>query len=158
MCEERDFSNLHHHFYCCHKKERFKCVGKHRIRKREREKSWVDYCLVRMFDERGRKEKKREIQSTLDWFTQFINRSENMDKSFGTLYQKLTNLFHSNSSTVSNKSELSSSLPATNFIDRMSTSSPIHQRRSPKRISRQISIKTTDNHLQPPIDQFQQLK
>ncbi len=57
-------------FYCCHKKEMFKCVCKHTMREKKKRKTRVDYCLVRMFDERERKEKndieEEEIQSTLD--------------------------------------------------------------------------------------------
>lgn len=56
-------------FYCCHKKEMFKYIGKHTMREKKK-KARVDYCLVRMFDERRRKEKndieEEEIQSTLD--------------------------------------------------------------------------------------------
>jgi hypothetical protein len=44
-------------FYCCHKKEMFKCVCKHTMREKKKRKTRVDYCLVRMFDERERKEK-----------------------------------------------------------------------------------------------------
>ncbi len=68
-----------------------------------------------------------------------------MDKSFGTLYNKITNLFHSNSSTSSvsevNSSTLLDRIVPTNNI------TPINQRRSSSRISRQISIKTNDNQI-----------
>ncbi len=47
----------------------FKYIGKHTMREKKK-KARVDYCLVRMFDERRRKEKndieEEEIQSTLD--------------------------------------------------------------------------------------------
>jgi hypothetical protein len=68
-----------------------------------------------------------------------------MDKSFGTFYNKITNLFHSNSSTSSvsevNSSTLLDRIVPTNNI------TPINQRRSSSRISRQISIKTNDNQI-----------
>jgi hypothetical protein len=63
-----------------------------------------------------------------------------MDKSFGILYNKITNLFHPNSSQ-SSVPEMSSSLPLSTFLDRIvpiKHSSPINQRRSSSRISRQI--------------------
>lgn len=70
-----------------------------------------------------------------------------MDKSFGTLYHKISSLFHPNSSN-SPASDLSASLPVTHFLDRVvpkaTSSPPINQHRSSSRISRQISIKTTD--------------
>ncbi len=86
-----------------------------------------------------------------------------MDKSFGTLYNKITNLFHSNPSSAS-VPEASSSLPISNFFDRLvptttittTSCSPINQHRSSSRISRQISIKTTDNRIKPVNDLPQQ--
>ncbi|CAF3906258.1 unnamed protein product [Rotaria magnacalcarata] len=92
-----------------------------------------------------------------------------MDKSFGTLYNKLTSLFHSNPSTSSNQSsipELGSPLPLSNFFDRLvpspsaaaattttTTSPSIDQRRISSRVvSRQISIKTNDNRILIPND------
>jgi hypothetical protein len=82
-----------------------------------------------------------------------------MDKSFGTLYNKITNLFHSNSST-SSVPDGNSSLPLSAFLDRIvpttNHSSPINQRRSSSRISRQISIKTNDNRIILPNDITQQ--
>ena len=74
-----------------------------------------------------------------------------MDKSLGTLYQKLSNLFHSNTSNHS-PVEISSSLPTTNYLERMPL--PVQQHRSSSRISRQISIKTTDHHLHPPLEKL----
>ena len=75
-----------------------------------------------------------------------------MDKSFGTLYQKISNLFHPNSSSTNSTPETSSTIPIGKFIDRMpstiNTSSPIIQQRSSSRISRQISIKTNENRIQ----------
>jgi hypothetical protein len=87
----------------------------------------------------------------------------NMDKSFGTLYHKLSNLFHPNtspsssssSSTTSSVPETSSSLPLTAFFDRIvpsPNSSSTDQRRSSSRISRQISIKTNDNQITIPSE------
>lgn len=82
-----------------------------------------------------------------------------MDKSFGALYNKITNLFHPNPST-SSVPETSSSLPLSNFLDRIvpttNNSSPVNQRRSSSRISRQISIKTTDNRIKLPNDILKQ--
>lgn len=98
-----------------------------------------------------------------------------MDKSFGAFYNKITNLFHSNNSTPLNPSptpELSTSLPLSSFFDRLVPSSSsssstatttssstvtfvapsMDPRRSPSRISRQISIKTNDNRIQIPND------
>ncbi len=78
-----------------------------------------------------------------------------MDKSFGTLYNKITSLFHSNPSTPPSSvmSEASSSLPIGNFLDRIVppkiNCSPINQSRTSSRISRQISIKTNDNQIKP---------
>jgi hypothetical protein len=77
-----------------------------------------------------------------------------MDKSFGTLYQKLSNLFQSNPST-STAPETSSSSPLSTFLDRIVPSinnSPMDQRRTSSRISRQISIKTTDDRIEIPND------
>ena len=80
-----------------------------------------------------------------------------MDKSIGTLYHKLTNFFHTNtstpsSSTTSSTSDTSTSLPISTFFDRLIPStnahSPVPNRRSnTSRISRQISIKTNNNPL-----------
>ncbi|CAF4496822.1 unnamed protein product [Rotaria socialis] len=96
-----------------------------------------------------------------------------MDKSFATLYNKLTNLLHSNPSTSSNQSsipELGSSLPLSKFFDRLvpspppssssssaaaaitTTSPSIGQRRISSRVSRQISIKTNENRNLIPND------
>ncbi|CAF1251766.1 unnamed protein product [Rotaria sordida] len=83
-----------------------------------------------------------------------------MDKNFGTLYNKLTNLFHSNTSSSSSNTssipEISSSLPLSTFLDRIipmtTSSSPNNQRHSASRITRQISIKTNDNQLSNPND------
>jgi hypothetical protein len=70
-----------------------------------------------------------------------------MDKSFGTLYHKLSNLFHSNPSTTT-VPETSSSLPLSNLFDRIvptSNTPQMDQRRTSARMmSRQISIKTND--------------
>jgi len=83
-----------------------------------------------------------------------------MDKSFGTLYNKITNLFHSNPSTSLSVPEASSSLPLSNFLDRIvpitNNSTPINQRRSSSRISRQISVKTNDNRIKLSNDIIQQ--
>ena len=91
-----------------------------------------------------------------------------MDKSFGVLYNKITSLFHSNSSAQSSSSsssnvpEVSSSLPVGNFLDRIApptiNCSPINHRRSSTRISRQISIKTNDNRIKLLNDLPQQYK
>ncbi|CAF0987106.1 unnamed protein product [Rotaria sp. Silwood1] len=78
-----------------------------------------------------------------------------MDRSFGALYNKLTNLFHSNTATSSNASsipEISSSLPLSTFFDRIvpmttTSSSSNNQQRNASRISRQISIKTDDHRI-----------
>ncbi len=83
-----------------------------------------------------------------------------MDKSIGVLYNKITNLFHPNSSTSSGP-EMSSSLPLTSFLDRIvpiTHSSPINQRRGSSRISRQISIKPNDNRIKTPYDLTKQQK
>jgi hypothetical protein len=85
-----------------------------------------------------------------------------MDKSLGTLYNKITNLFHSNSSSSSSSSagpEVSSPLPLSTFLDRMiptTNGTPINQRRSSSRISRQISIKTNDQRIKLSNDLTQQ--
>lgn len=79
-----------------------------------------------------------------------------MDKGLGAFYNKLSTLFHSNTSQSSNTPtvpEISSSLPLKTFFDRVvptTTSSPIDQRHSTSRISRQISIKTNDNRITTP--------
>jgi hypothetical protein len=74
-----------------------------------------------------------------------------MDKSFGTLYNKITSLFHSNPSTSSAVPEASSPLPIANFLDRIApttiTCSSINQRRSSSRMFHQVSIKTNDNRI-----------
>jgi hypothetical protein len=87
-----------------------------------------------------------------------------MDKSLGTLYHKLTNLFHTNSSSSSSSNassvpETGTSLPISTFFDRLipSTTSATtshnnnDQRRSSARVSHQISIKTNDKLLPPYI-------
>jgi hypothetical protein len=83
-----------------------------------------------------------------------------MDKSLGTLYNKITNLFHSNSSSSSSAvPEVSSPLPLSTFLDRMiptTNGTPINQRRSSSRISRQISIKTNDQRIKLSNDLTQQ--
>ncbi|CAF1063191.1 unnamed protein product [Adineta ricciae] len=72
-----------------------------------------------------------------------------MDKGLGTLYNKLSNLFHPNSatSTASSSAPSSSFAPEANslstFFDRI-VPSPGEQRRTTPRIVRQISIKTND--------------
>jgi hypothetical protein len=71
-----------------------------------------------------------------------------MDKSIGTLYNKLTNLFHSNTSTSSSVSETGSSLPLSALLDRLvptTNNSSYDPRRNTPQTTRQISIKT--NHL-----------
>jgi len=82
-----------------------------------------------------------------------------MDKNFGILYNKITNLFHSNPST-SSVPEASSSLPISTLLDRIvqttNNNSPKNQRRSSSRISRQISIKTNDNQIKLSNDIIQQ--
>lgn len=92
-----------------------------------------------------------------------------MDKSLGTWYNKLSNLFHSNPQPISSTAaaaaavsepETSSSFPITNFFDRivpMTNNSPRTQRRSlTSRVSRQISIKTNDNLIRTDLPQQQQ--
>jgi len=71
-----------------------------------------------------------------------------MDKSIGTLYNKLTNLFHSNTSTSSSGPETGSSLPLSALLDRLvptTNNSSYDPRRNSPQTTRQISIKT--NHL-----------
>ncbi|CAF4607858.1 unnamed protein product [Rotaria sp. Silwood1] len=84
-----------------------------------------------------------------------------MDKGLGTLYNKLTNLFHTNTSTSSSSNASSSapetgiSLPISTFFDRLIPSSttqvnvtPNNNRcNSSSRVTRQISIKTDENLL-----------
>ena len=72
-----------------------------------------------------------------------------MDKSLGTLYNKLSNLFHTNSSSVP---ETGTSLPISTFFDRLIPSSTTishnnDRRRSSTRNSHQVSIKTNDKRL-----------
>jgi len=83
-----------------------------------------------------------------------------MDKSLGTLYHKLTNLFHTNTSTsgtsnASSAHETGTSIPISTFFDRLipsattsTNTTPYNdRRRNSPRISRQISIKTNGNQL-----------
>ena len=76
-----------------------------------------------------------------------------MDKRFESLYNKLTNFFHSNnssSSSSSSVSEPSSSLPISVFFDRListATNSSNDQRHNTSRTPRQISIKTNNNQV-----------
>lgn len=86
-----------------------------------------------------------------------------MDKSLGTLYNKLSTLFHSNTGTrapsptnvSSNKTEKGASVNVTSFFDRFipNTATPVNsplvqdRHKSSSRISRQISIKTNGNHI-----------
>lgn len=92
-----------------------------------------------------------------------------MDKSLGALYNKLSNLFHSNPQPIAPTTapvppppepETSSSFPMTNFFDRIVpivNHSPRTQRQSSAtRISRQISIKTNDNLIRPDLPQQKQ--
>jgi len=88
-----------------------------------------------------------------------------MDKGLETLYHKLTNLFHTNTSTSSSSNassapESSTLLPISTFFDRLIPSSTTSTtatakspnndlRRSSSRVSRQISIKTNDNCVPP---------
>jgi hypothetical protein len=81
-----------------------------------------------------------------------------MDKGLGTLYQKLTNFFHSNTSpNPSAVPETGTSLPISTFFDRLVPSSTTtiqsNDRRcsSSSRIARQISIKTNGNQLSSEI-------
>ena len=83
-----------------------------------------------------------------------------MDKGLGTLYHKLTNLFHTNTptSSTSNASsthETGTTLPISTFLDRLIPSSPIihnnDRRRQSPRVFHQISIKTNDNRSPSPI-------
>lgn len=75
-----------------------------------------------------------------------------MDKGLGTLYHKLSNLFHMNTTNPSSTS--SSSLPVTTFFDRLipSSTTPTNtphlndqRRRSSARLQNQISTKTNDH-------------
>jgi hypothetical protein len=77
-----------------------------------------------------------------------------MDKSLGTLYHKLSNLFHTNSSSSNSSSvpETGTSLPISTFFDRLIPSSTTishnnDRRRSSARNSYQVSIKTNDKRL-----------
>jgi len=81
-----------------------------------------------------------------------------MDKSLDTLYHKLTNLFHTNTSTSSSSNasstpEPNTLLPISTFFDRLIPSSTTSTTKSPQndrhRSSRQMSIKTNDNQLPP---------
>ncbi|CAF3777182.1 unnamed protein product [Rotaria socialis] len=82
-----------------------------------------------------------------------------MDKGIGTIYHKLTNLFHSNPSTsastntISSTPEMSGSLPISTFFDRLIPSSTTQTKilhnpnryHNTSRVTRQISIKTEQN-------------
>jgi hypothetical protein len=77
-----------------------------------------------------------------------------MDKGLETLYNKLSNLFHTNtslssSSNASSAPESNTLLPISTFFDRIipsATNSPNNnQRRSSNRVSHQISNKRNDN-------------
>jgi hypothetical protein len=85
-----------------------------------------------------------------------------MDKGLETLYHKLTNLFHTNTSTSSSSNassapEPTTLLPISTFFDRLIPSSTTSATKSSdnaryhrsSRISRQISIKTDDNGFLP---------
>lgn len=76
-----------------------------------------------------------------------------MDKSLGNLYHKLSNLFHSNSSSTTSSSTTDID-PTNNPTDRSTTMNPVplEQRRSSGRMSRQISIKTNDNRITTPTN------
>jgi hypothetical protein len=82
-----------------------------------------------------------------------------MDKGIGTIYHKLTNLFHPNPSTtaptnnISSTPEMSGSLPISTFFDRLIPSSTTQTKilhnpnryHNTSRVTRQISIKTDQN-------------
>ncbi|UJR20893.1 hypothetical protein I4U23_024002 [Adineta vaga] len=68
-----------------------------------------------------------------------------MDKSFGSFYNKLSNLFHPNSASTSSSSvpDTGSLLPLSTLLDRI-VQTPSEQRHTTTRENRQISIKTND--------------
>ena len=83
-----------------------------------------------------------------------------MDKNLGTLYHKLTNLFHPTSpSNGSLVPEIGTSSSFGNGLDRSvlsATDASPDRRRSSSKISRQISVKTSDHRIVIPNDTIKQ--